>query len=243
VSAKTLADVAISFLENPSQVEDRGRAISLLIEYFGSETRLADLNADSLNDFLCRWCIERSRHSETDAAGRRVDSSRALIQAIPKTVLELLDFASRQVDPATASASREAVEYARINLPRSLEVSRLLAEAVSRDESGTEFRDFLTTFEAGGQSEYDVDDPSDSVVDDQPAALEGFFRVKKIEGTLVEMEEVIGEELVGLVFFPADVAALLQPEDVLELELIADGENWSIIACGFAYPSAAFLRS
>ena len=108
--ARTLADAAVSLLESPTQLQDRDRAFWLLVEYFGSEARLADLNADSLNDFLCRWCIERSRLSETDTTGRRVDSSSVIIHSIPNTLIDLLEFVSLQVDPVTAAACREAVE-------------------------------------------------------------------------------------------------------------------------------------
>ena len=107
--------------------------------------------------------------------------------------------------------------------------SRLSAHLAGRG-GAFGFPEFLTSFEAGGHSQYDLDAPGES------GCMEGYFRILRVEGCRVEAEETLTQTRAWPVRFPEDVAALLEENDLLDLELVRAEDGWQIVACGFAYP-------
>ncbi|HST22533.1 MAG TPA: hypothetical protein VLR90_15525, partial [Blastocatellia bacterium] len=84
--------------------------------------------------------------------------------------------------------------------------------------------------EEGGHSSYDLDEIG------EVGAIEGYFRITRIEGAMAEAEEVITEERVWPIIFPRDLASRLTNGYIINLELVRSKEGWQIAACGFAYP-------
>jgi hypothetical protein len=66
--------------------------------------------------------------------------------------------------------------------------------------------------------------------------MEGYFRILKIDGSLIEAEETITETRVYPIIFPQEVARLLEMGFVINLELARSKTGWQIVACGFVYP-------
>jgi hypothetical protein len=120
-------------------------------------------------------------------------------------------------------------------LPRAIEVTLLLSNWVRHRRSAFTFPEFLTSFEEGGHSQYDIDIPG------KVGALEGYFKITRAAGSSIEAEDVITEERVWPVSLPPEVAALLDRPYVINLELVRTQEGWDITDCGFAYPPGTEL--
>lgn len=115
-------------------------------------------------------------------------------------------------------------------MTREEEITALLAQYVSERRGAFAFPEFLTSFEEGGRSAFDFDAPG------EVAALEGYFRITRIEGTRIEAEEMISETRVWPIIFPHEVAARLINGLIINLEIIRTADGWQITDCGLAYP-------
>jgi site-specific recombinase XerD len=69
-----------------------------------------------------------------------------------------------------------------------------------------------------------------------PETASALRRIIRVEGSLVEAEDLISEERVWPIIFPFEVAVLLDRAYVINLELVRTKEGWQIASCGFAYP-------
>jgi hypothetical protein len=116
------------------------------------------------------------------------------------------------------------------SLPRALEITTALTSALRQSGGAFNFPEFLTSFEEGGSSQYDIDVPGNL------GAIDGYFRILRVEGSSVEAEELISEERVWPIMFPSEVAAQLEDDYIINLELVRKPEGWQIAGCGFAYP-------
>jgi hypothetical protein len=119
------------------------------------------------------------------------------------------------------------------NLPRALEITAALSNHLAERGGAFSFPEFLTTFAEGGQSSYDIAVAGEG---EGPGAVEGYFRVVRVEGSSVEVQELISEERYSPVICPAEVARLIEPFYIVNLEIVRVEEGWQIAACGFAYP-------
>jgi hypothetical protein len=119
------------------------------------------------------------------------------------------------------SEQREILSEMSVAFPRAMDVSSLLGSHLAGGAFG--FAEFLTSFEEGGQSRY-------------RGAMEGYFRIIKIEGCRIEAEESVTETRVHPILFPEEVARLLEPEMIINLEIVRFESEWRIVACGFACP-------
>ena len=118
----------------------------------------------------------------------------------------------------------------RVTVPRALEIAGDLASCIGSQRGAFSFPEFLTLFEEGGRSEYDIDTPGDV------GALEGYFRIVRIEGSMVEAEELTSEDRIWPIIFPAEIAARLETQYIINLELVRAPEGWKIVDCGVVYP-------
>ncbi|HWN98922.1 MAG TPA: hypothetical protein VNS63_06580 [Blastocatellia bacterium] len=219
----TLREASARFLEHLQKKKSRGedpapahaRTLQLLTSYL-PEAAFTELTPARLRDFIARWYVEHTNH-----------------QPVPQEFLYSLEAFLSWVDvnePSKPDQScHSVIAEVQESLPRALEIGRVLSSHLqARGAFG--FPEFLTSFEEGGRSQYDLD------VGGSVGALEGFFRVSRIEATAVEAEELISGERVWPVLFPRDVAALLETGYIINLELVRAGDAWQIAACGFAYP-------
>jgi hypothetical protein len=114
-----------------------------------------------------------------------------------------------------------------------LEIAARLAEHLRREGGAFAFPEFLTSFEEGGRSQFDLDDAAEA------GCIEGYFRVARVLGTEIEAEETISETRVFPIRFPGEIAALLQSGFVLNLELVRVVDGWRITGSGVVYPPGA----
>ena len=124
----------------------------------------------------------------------------------------------------------------RHTLPRADEISKLLSDWLRERGGAFSFPEYLTTFEEGGRSQYDIDDSADSDDSNEVRVLDGYFRILRVEGSLVEAEELVTGKRVWPIVFPSHVAVLLERAYTINLEVVRTGEGWQITGCGFAYP-------
>lgn len=219
----TLREASARFLEHlkPTNPDDQDEAQALIqtIELLTRclpEATLAELTPEQLRDFAARWYVEQTNHLPA-----------------PLVLLTSLSAFLNWIDVDTGSSlqegSRALIEELNDSLPRALEISAILSsQLASRGAFG--FPEFLTSFEEGGRSQYDLD------VGGSITALEGFFRISRIEGTRIEAQELISDEHVFPVNFPAAAAAVLEIGYIVNFELVRARDGWDIAACGFAYP-------
>ncbi|HJQ24819.1 MAG TPA: hypothetical protein VKA60_12955 [Blastocatellia bacterium] len=221
----TLAEASAQWLEAMARddsvsqecAESRALSLSMLVMYAGSELRLDEITPARLRDFLARWVIENAtRVSPPASACELIDSLAAFIEWAA-----CIGFTS-------ASECLEVIAELRDRVPRAMLIGSRLSEHLSGGAFG--FPEFLTSFEAGGHSRYDLDAPGES------NCLEGYFRILRVEGKRVEAEELLTETRAWPILFPEDVVALLEADYLINLELVQREDHWQVVACGFAYP-------
>jgi hypothetical protein len=256
----TLAEITASFLEHvrqnksPAQSKLQSgideRAMNLLLGYFSANAPLTNITASALRDFLARWYVEKACTSKfSDARAGELETPSAEIvgpslavreRARPEPLpepREMLDSLERCLAWAGQQTGLDLVSQASPifaelgrSLSRALEVTDSLWSWL-RDRGGAfTFPEFLTSFEEGGHGQYDIDAPG------TVGAMEGFFRIVRVRGALVEAEELISEARIWPIMFPVKVAALLDEGYIINLELERTREGWQIAGCGFAYP-------
>jgi hypothetical protein len=241
----TLAEATAGFLDslskdssvvNPQiQLDTCRQALHLLTEYFPPAFQLADVTAAGFRDFLARWYLERRCTSVQTNSGQS-DSPRETREQppAPAALLSALDrwlrWAGNITGGTHAAQCSQVLTELTETLPCAIEITVRLSKAVRDRHGAFAFPEFLTSFEEGGRSEYDIDTPGDV------GALEGYFQIIRAEGSLIEAEDSISGERVWPVRFPPEVAALLDRPYIINLELVRTKQGWEIADCGFAYP-------
>lgn len=211
----------------------------LLTSYFSADSLLTAMNAESLHDFLARWYLEKACTSDMNTSKSTesfitVDLPHSDHLPAPKQLLASMTGFLAWVEEntgeeLTARCSSTLTELGE-TLPQAIEITRLLSSWIQERRGAFTFPEFLTSFEEGGSSQYDIDTPGTI------GALEGYFRIIRVEGRLVEAEDLISGERVWPITFPPEVAVLLNRPYVINLELLRTPEGWHIASCGFAYP-------
>lgn len=214
-SARFLKYIKSKNSHNAAESQAQTRTIEFLTAYL-PEASHTQLTPARLRDFIARWYVE-----QTD----RQPEPHALLDSLAA----FLSWIDANTDSTLEEGSRAVIAELRATLPRALEISDVLSSQL-RSRGAFGFPEFLTSFEEGGRSQYDVD------VGGSVAALEGFFRISRVEGTTVEAEELISDERVWPVSVPSKAAALLEVGYIVNLELVRAADGWHIAACGFAYP-------
>jgi hypothetical protein len=118
----------------------------------------------------------------------------------------------------------------RQSVPRAIMIGVSLSKEIAARGVASTFPEFLTSFEQGGASRYDIDSP------DGRGVIEGYFRIRRVEGFRIEAEEIITEEVVWPVMFPPATASLLFEGFIINMEIVRESNSWVIAGCGFTYP-------
>jgi hypothetical protein len=208
------------------------QTLLLLSEYFSSDRALADITAETLRDFISRWYVEKAGAANTNDRIRnphsflQVPEARALLDSLA----EFFRWADLQAgENQSVDYTPTLTELSR-SLPRAQEIMSALSGWVRKRGGAFTFPEFLTSFEEGGASRYDIGAPG------KIGAIDGYFRVIRIDGLLVEAEELISEERIWPIVFAPEVAALLDDGYIISLEVVRKPDGWQIAGCGFAYP-------
>ena len=218
-----------------SQQDAESRALSLarFADYFGSGKRLDELTPARLRDFLARWFIENAGTSAQPSSRNSSSAPPVDPASLMAAMAEFINWAAHNLAFTAARECLAVIVELRDRLPRALAISARLSEHIAGRGGPFGFPEFLTSFEAGGHSRYDLDVPGESECSE---CVEGYFRILRVEGHLVEAEEALTETRLWPILFPEEIAALLENDFIINLELIHAQEGWQIVGCGFAYP-------
>ncbi len=205
-------------------------ALDLLESRFANPS-IAQLTAAELRDFLARWYVEEASTNTVQAPSPSLPPS-ALPSAIAliDTLSAFFKWVQDRLQSRLFQEHLSLLSELRESVPRALEINFALSKHLAGRGGAFNFPEFLTSFEEGGHSQYDIGAGGTA------GAIEGYFRVLRIEGMKVEAEELISETRLYPIIFPATVIEFLRPDDLLNLEIVHTPEAWQIIHCGFAYP-------
>jgi len=247
-----LAEAIARFLDSLGQKESAhpkhrpaidDEALMQLTEYFSRDLPLADITPSMLRDFLGRWyaekaCAPNRNYSEfkpdelpeTAPTVRAESDQSSQARRLFDSLGEFFIWADQQMGTDLVGSLSPVLSELRKTLPRALEITNALSAWLRERGGAFSFPEFLTSFEEGGSSQYDIDVPGSI------GAIDGYFRILRVEGSLVEAEELISEERVWPIVFPSEAAALLSDGYIIHLELVRKVEGWQIAGCGFTYP-------
>lgn len=212
-------------------LETAGQALAFVEPRFAGRP-LEKLTPGELRDTLARWYVEEAS----------AQIARQTHQASPQSVHPpeadlLIASLSAFFNWFTQSARGQSAQQLlailselQSTLPRAIELSVALLSYSATRGGAVQFPEFLTSFEAGGHSEYDIG------ASGMVGAIEGYFRVLGVEGAQVEAEDLITEERLYPIVFPEAIARLLKPNYLVNLEIVRTSTGWQIVNCGFAYP-------
>lgn len=219
----TLREASARFLEQlkleNSHAEDESHPQTQTLDHLTSympEARLSELTPARLRDFIARWYVDQTNHTPEP-------------EALLVSLAQLLKWIDMNTGSTLAEGCQPVIAALTESLPRALKITAELSTHL-RARGAFGFPEFLTSFEEGGSSEYDLG-TGGSV-----GAVDGYFRISRVEGTQVEAEELISNERVWPVIFPVEAAALLETGYIINLEVVRGSDGWHIAACGFAYP-------
>jgi hypothetical protein len=199
-------------------------SLNVLTAYF-QNFNLSDITACRLREFLCRWYVEEATTSALNNDSQTLPTAGDFL-----TVLQA--FFSWAEDFAAQEASNHLALFNELTdtLPSAIALGVALSQALANRGGAFLFPEFLTSFEAGGHSEYDIG------AGGKASAREGYFRILKVEGNRVEAEDVLLEETLAPILFPDAVAPFLKGGYLINMELLYAEKGWQILQCGFAYP-------
>lgn len=230
----TLREAIAGFLDHSEQkecsVKEWLQSFALFTACFPPEITLDEITPPGLRDFLARYYIE-----EASATSRAISNPASAGRAIEPELLcdslaEFFRWAESVEGFRGADERLRIIAEMRQSLPRALEITASLSQRLSERGGAFAFPEFLTSFDEGGHSSYDLD------VAGEAGAIEGYFRITRVEGAMVEAEEIITEERVWPIIFPRDLAPRLMNDYIINLELVRSKDGWQIAACGFTYP-------
>src|ERR1044071_435370 len=178
----TLAEATSQFVEAPRDTSLSARssqaALRLLSGYFRKNTPITDLTLPGIREFLTRWYVD-----EAASPTNEVNPPHELVPTPDELIDTLVQFFSwLDVKHGTDYSTRfsEILAKIRTSLPKAIRLTRVLAETFRQRKGAFSFPEFLTSFAEGGRSEYDID------VAGGTTALDGYFRVAKVDGSSVE---------------------------------------------------------
>jgi len=229
----TLAEATSLFIEtqtnDPTSSSPRTRsALRLLAEFFPKNTTTTELMLPGIREFLTRWYVDEAASQPDDKTSpdERLPTPDELIDALVRF------FSWVDVTCGTTYSTRfsDILARTKTSLPIALRLTCELTETIRQPEGAFSFPEFLTSFEEGGRSQYDVD------VGGETSAMDGYFRIVNVDGSCVEAVELLSEDTVGPIHFPTAVAKTLQVGYVINLEIVRGQKSWKIVGSGFAYP-------
>lgn len=221
----TLAEAISEFLEDveSSGFPPHSSALEVLSSYFSSDRDLDEITPAKLRDFLAHLYVERMFGSGS-ITSEDANTARQSFDSLA----EFFKWIKRH--GANSDELVAVLNELRVTVPRALEIAGDLLSWTASQRGAFNFPEFLTSFEEGGRSEYDIDTPGDV------GALEGYFRIVRVEGSMVEAEELTSEDRIWPIIFPAEIAATLEAQYIINLELVRVPEGWKIVGCGVVYP-------
>jgi hypothetical protein len=229
-----LAEAIAGFLERqPHPAPGAAAPLQLLAAHFPN-LPLTELLPATLRQFLAVWYVEEAVRRSTPAnQSDNFPDAQNLLAGLTDFFSWLDGNATmpQASDLAIARQSLAVVRSLQTTLPRAIAITRSLSDSLASRGGAFAFPEFLSSFEQGGQSAYDIGE-----LTGESSAIEGYFEILRLDGAKVEARELISERLVWPILFPEETAALLDPGYLINLELVSFEGIWEIVNCGFAYP-------
>ncbi|MEW6131112.1 MAG: hypothetical protein AB1757_29040 [Acidobacteriota bacterium] len=219
--------------ENHLAIADCLQALECLATYFGN-VRIATITPERLRDFLARWYVE-----EATIKTQRRNTDFSITDSVPhlpdaeiliKSLIAFFNWHGESFNDPLNQQRLAVLNELQSTLRRAIAINLALSNYLTTRGGAIQFPEFLTSFEAGGHSEYDVG------ANGEVCAREGYFRILRIDGEKVEAEELISETRVFPIIFPENIARWLEVAYLINLEIVHTPEGWQITNCGFAYP-------
>jgi hypothetical protein len=246
-----LALAKAAYLEEQAEPMHQGLAVAaleLLYTYF-SNLPLKELRPETLRQFLSVWYLEEAVSRSTSAPHTdNFPDALTMLACLTEFFSWLAKAgtdnsnsedlsATAMPETGDATMAQECLGVLRSlqeTLPRAIAINGSLTDSLANRGGAFAFPEFLTSFEEGGQSAYDIGD-----VSGEASAIEGYFQILEVDGARVEAQELISERAVSPILFPEETAALLDIGYLINLELVLFQGKWQIANCGFAYPPGA----
>jgi hypothetical protein len=243
-----LARAKAAFLEAQAKPLQQGVAVApleLLYTYFSNPPH-NEFTPAKLRQFLSIWYLEEAvSRSLTATHTGNFQDAQTMIACLTDFFrwLEQAEADNSQAEDWRATGLPETgdatiaqeclvvLQSLQETLPRAIAIARTLTASLANRGGAFAFPEFLTSFEEGGQSAYDIGEPSG-----EASAIEGYFQILRVDGTKVEAMELISERVVAPILFPEECALLLAAGYLINLELVYLEGGWQIVNCGFAYP-------
>lgn len=220
-----LAEAIDGFIEHLRQQDSAGKrapsksagsasqSLALLKAYFSpAAAEIQDITPARVRDFLARWYVEHENVSALPVAP----------ETFIAALTEFFAWVDEQAGTDLSASCLPVLKELEITLPRSFEILRALSKYQAEMGGAFSFPEFLTSFEQGGQSQYDLDAPGDV------GAIEAYFRILDVNGAAIRAENLITEEIIELIIFPQDIARLIAPGYIINLEIARTREGWQI---------------
>jgi hypothetical protein len=212
-----------------ADAESRALSLSVLSSYFGRRCQLEELTSTRLRDFLSRWFIEKAGPASLRSGSHSISSEFPAPLMLCDTLAAFIEWLASQTGVAMDELLAVIAEL-RERLPRAFAIGTQLAVWQAGRGGAFGFPEFLTSFEGGGRSQYDLDTAGEA------RSVEGYFRITRIDGAQIEAVELLTETPIAPLIFPEQITALFEPGYILDLELVRIEEGWQVADCGFAYP-------
>jgi hypothetical protein len=232
----TLKSIAEQYLDSfkvlngPIETEQCNQKLALarLSEILPDLVNASALNPDQLREMLSRAFVEEVTLRELRAG---FDET---LEIEPSAILDALysifSWTRENRDLPLADNCAQVLAELRQSIPLAIMIGVSLSKEIAARGAATTFPEFLTSFEQGGASRYDIDSP------DGRGTVEGYFRIMRVENLHIEAEEIITEEIVWPIEFPPATAVLLSEGFIINMEIVKESRAWQIVDCGFAYP-------
>ncbi|HET9532577.1 MAG TPA: hypothetical protein VFQ92_19645 [Blastocatellia bacterium] len=210
----------------PAPSLDYLRALELLSEYCArsSLNNLEELTRARLGYFLTVWYIEQASTEPNNSPAPAV---------MIETIASFLKWADQYGGEGFEAERLPAIADLEERLNRALAIYSALSDWLADRGGAFSFPEFLTSFEEGGRSLYDIDAPGDC------AAKEGYFRVVRVGDESAEVEDLLTEDRIEPVIIPGEVARIIDPGYIINLEIVRIRSGWQVAGCGFVYPPEA----
>lgn len=229
----TLNEAVTKFLEHTSAtsihtagVDPSTDFMHAIMRHFGRDADATTIPSERWSDFLSTTFVEMCFAGEIRAA---------VVPVIPEVFGSFVAWWS-SVEFINANLETMRLGELQIEVLKAVELAGRLADWNRSRRGAFEFPEFLVSFEQGGRSQYDIDDP------DEARSVEGYFKIIRIEDLFFEAEELISESVVWPIRLPSEAGVTFECGYVLNLQLVRVEDHWEIADCGIVYPPGTRLE-
>jgi len=229
----TLDEAVTKFLEHTransthtTGVDPSSDLLQATARHFGRDADAKTISTERWRDFLSTTFVEMCFAGEIRAV---------VIPVIPELFASFVAWWSSVELINDNLETIKRLGEQQIEALKAVELGARLADWNRSRRGAFEFPEFLVSFEQGGRSQYDIDDPGEA------RAVEGYFKITRIEDQFFGAEELISESVVWPIRLPSEAGLYFERGYVLNLQLVRAEDHWEIVDCGIVYPPGTRL--